>query len=227
MSFSGRSFARSSDGASGTDASRLSGATAPPHRRWHPRQRAHKWRGAPASGEPEPRWARRPWRAERLAASSIVPPVARAFSRRGTSASDGAYRGRRACVGNVHLHGPAGAAVGAVRHRHGRPAPGRDDLPAARRDRPSGRLAVAALVSPLGIVSSSLCTRVSSPNGAGGSCGLVAPGPPIGAVSPTSPFGPCGRAEPAGPVSPVAPVPHCPPSGPAGPAAAGISRAGR
>ena len=43
--------------------------------------------------------------------------------------------------------------------------PGRDDIPAARRDRPSGRLAVAALVSPLGIVGSSLCTRVSSRTG--------------------------------------------------------------
>jgi hypothetical protein len=76
--FSGRGFARSCDGASRIDASRLSGATAPPRRRWHPRQRAHERRGAPARGEPEPRWARRPWRAERLAASSIVPPLARA-----------------------------------------------------------------------------------------------------------------------------------------------------
>jgi hypothetical protein len=56
--------------------------------------------------------------------------------------------------------------------------PGRDDMPAARRDRPSGRIAVAALVSPLGIVGSSLCTRVSSPNAAGDSCGLVARGSP-------------------------------------------------
>ena len=63
---------------------------------------------------------------------------------------------------------------------------------------------MAALVSPLGIVGSSLCTRVSSPNAAGDSCGLVARGSPSGAVSPTSTFGPCGRAEPAGSVSPVA-----------------------
>jgi hypothetical protein len=148
--------------------------------------------GPRLGGEPEPRWARRPWRAERRpwAASCIVPPAARAPARRGRSASadrDGAHRGRRALPGNCP---PARSSrrrrrCGQTTARSARP--GRADLPAARRDRPSGRLAVAALVAPLGIVSSSLCRRVSSCRACGAvPAGLVAPGSPIGPASPLS-----------------------------------------
>jgi hypothetical protein len=61
------------------------------------------------------------WRAERLAASSSVPPAARASLGGAPQQARARSVAARASLGSVHLHGPAGAAVGAVRHRHGRP----------------------------------------------------------------------------------------------------------
>jgi hypothetical protein len=147
-----------------------------------------KGAGPRLGGEPEPRWARRPWRAELLprAASSIVPPAARA--RLGGAGQEARIATARTVAARLPGTCPP-ARSGRRRSRCSQTTersarPGRDDVPAARRDRSSGRLAVAAVGPAVRDRQLVACKRVTSPNVPGGLCGLVVPVSPFGPVSP-------------------------------------------